>query len=280
MNRVLRGGVLIGLLACGDDGDPTGAGGGTGTGSSTATSPASSAVSGSNSTGSADGGGGGSGAVTGIHLVHAADNAGSVELCVDGLPVGAPVAPRAASAVASPPPEDSYTVRVAAEGSACADPMTDDVTVTLTNLDSYAVVVFFGDGEPATPHEAAAFTIETSFATGMMRRFMHAAPGVGSLDMGEGTADDFGVTFVDATYGLEGHIVPIGTTGYVGQGALLDTIFTLRESNADIDLVSTAPIDLPKSAAYSFIAVSSAASPVGLLFCRDYPNPTCSVVVR
>lgn len=256
------------VAACGDDAP----------GSDPATGGASSGGAGASGAGEAGGGDGGSGGAPGdeygIHLVHAAMTADAVQLCIDGVAVGGLIAAGNASVLGGAA-AGTHSVGVASNAD-CSVALAADVTVELTGASPRVAVVLYGDGSPAHALLLSANRVEEPIFGGMAWRFFHAAPGSGALDLWVDNRGDPRPRFLDAPYGGEGLITPIGTPGYVGESDVDDVLY-LRDAATDAILLTTIPIVLAGEQTYTVLAVG-APSELRLLSCVDYPVPSCAPI--
>jgi hypothetical protein len=163
-------------------------------------------------------------------------------------------------------------------GGDCSNGLTIGTPVTLTEglSDAHQAILFYGImGSPGL--KVAAFSVEQEPLPGYTAlRFVNAAPGLSSLDLGGDDGGTYDSLFHDALYGQAGKSLP-GIPGYVDLG-LPPSTFAIRASGSTTDLVETSPTTLAGDHAYTVLAVThdtSGTSPVEAWLCEDAPAPSC-----
>jgi hypothetical protein len=210
--------------------------------------------------------------------VNAALGEGEVELCVSGMPTGVTASPGEASPIV-PFDLGMYDVSVAPAGTGC-EHTEPPAYAYLDDTSPKGLVFFYGVSGTTSPLAVGAHgVIDEPMPGRLSLRFIHAAPGFTSLDLGSIDGGTWEALNTDAPYGGEGVSLP-GIPGYVDLG-IPPSRLAVRISGETTDLVETVPLSLEGDRTYSVIATApddTGAAPPVLLLCEDSPAPSCTKV--
>ena len=181
-------------------------------------------------------------------------------------------------------PEGTYDLRLVNAGvSNCDSPLITDTTLNTMYADEYRTIALIGDTEVAGNDSSlsiATYRDNASGVTGYSKlRFIHAAPGLGSLDFGFGSIanGDYKELYTSVAFGKAGSSSSYGTVdsyGYVITNALSDQLVSVHTAGASSDkIASTTGAVVGAAQLGTFLVIGGKTddtdTPAHLMYCKD-----------
>lgn len=179
-------------------------------------------------------------------------------------------------------PAGRYELRIVESGdSSCSTKLIADVTLASLTNDAWHTIALVGDLSVAGADPAASIAVFEDDSEGKIGyaklRFIHAAPGLGALDLGLRAGDgDFEALFSGVRFGQVGTVSPFGlldANGYLKTDALSDQSVEAHETSGETGRELLGNVTVAAGTLGTFFAVGGktgdTGSPPHLLWCED-----------